>query len=285
MLCCCELILAFCRLPLDADRSLPEASAVGRRFAREGKYVMTERNDRAAWIKAGAAQCSLPARPRALPPRLILLGAPGVGKGTQAELLCAGLGVCQLSTGDVLRAAKCLCAAERTPAIDEALAYMQRGDLVPDETVLNLIRERMRCLRCRGGFLLDGFPRTVPQAEALGELLAQESIRLEAVLNYTLPISTLVQRLSGRRTCAICRAVFHTSARPSRAAEVCDHCGGPLVQREDDRPEAVRVRMEAYEHSTRPLIDYYAEHGLVRTISAEGEPEGIYERTLAILDL
>ena len=245
---------------------------------------MNEQNDRAAWIKAGDAQCSIPAKPRAFPPRLILLGAPGVGKGTQAELLCAGLGVCQLSTGDVFRAAKCLGASERTPALNEALDSMQRGQLVPDETVLNLIRERTRCLRCRGGFLLDGFPRTVPQAEALNELLVQESIRLEAVLNYTLPLSTIVSRLSGRRTCSGCMAVFHLSARPPRVVDVCDHCGGKLVQREDDRPETVWVRMEAYERSTRPVIQYYAEHGLVRTISAAGEPERIYERTLAILE-
>ncbi|MBP9903267.1 MAG: nucleoside monophosphate kinase [Verrucomicrobiota bacterium] len=245
---------------------------------------MNEKNDRAAWIKAGDAQCSIPAKPRALPPRLILLGAPGVGKGTQAELLCAGLGVCQLSTGDVLRAAKCLCETERTPAINDALSYMKRGDLVPDDTVLNLVRERMRCLRCRGGFLLDGFPRTVPQAKALGELLENETIRINAVLNYTLPIATIVERLSGRRTCANCKAVFHVSARPPRVIDVCDHCGGKLVQREDDRPEAVQVRMAAYEHSTKPLIEYYADHGLIRTISAEGEPERIYERTLAVLD-
>lgn len=245
---------------------------------------MKDKNDRAAWIKAGTAQCSIPAKPRAFPPRLVLLGAPGVGKGTQAELLTAELGVCQLSTGDVLRAAKSLCPAERTPAINDALGFMHRGELVPDETVLNLIRERMRCLRCRGGFLLDGFPRTVPQAEALNDLLEQEGIRIEAVLNYTLPIDTIIERLSGRRTCVDCKAVFHISARPPRVTEKCDHCGGNLVLREDDRPEAIHVRMAAYESNTKPLIDYYADRGLLRTISAEGEPERIYERTLAILD-
>lgn len=244
---------------------------------------MNAKNDRAAWLKAGSAQCSIAPNPRPSPPRLILLGAPGVGKGTQAELLCAGLGVCQLSTGDVFRAAKCSCDSERTPAINDALGYMQRGDLVPDETVLNLIRERARCLRCRGGFLLDGFPRTVPQAGALDALLAREEIRLDAVLNYSLPIATIVNRLGGRRTCAACKAVFHVSTRPPRVPDVCDHCGGALLQREDDRPEAVRVRMDAYERSTKPLIDYYAGRGLVRTISAEGAPEHIYERTLAIL--
>ncbi len=245
---------------------------------------MNEKNDRAAWIKARGARCSLPAKPRAFPPRLILLGAPGVGKGTQAELLCAEMRVCQLSTGDVFRAAKSLCPAERSPAINEALGCMECGELVPDEIVLTLIRERTHCLRCRGGFLLDGFPRTVPQAEALTELLAQEHLRLEAVLNYTLPLAILVRRLSGRRTCADCQAVFHVSSRPPHVADRCDHCGGKLGQRADDQPEAVHVRMAAYVHSTKPLIEYYADHGLLRTISAEGEPERIYERTLAILD-
>ena len=244
---------------------------------------MNERNDRAAWIKAGHANCSVPAKPRAQPVRLILLGMPGVGKGTQAELLCAGLGVCQLSTGDVLRAARCSCEAERTPAINDALEYMKRGDLVPDATVLDLIRERTRCLECRGGFLLDGFPRTVPQAGALDAMLSHFEIRVDAVLNYSLPVDTIVSRLGGRRTCPGCKAVFHVCARPPRVADVCDHCGGGLVQREDDRPEAVRVRMAAYENGTKPLIDYYAERGLLHTISAEGTPAQIYERTLTAL--
>lgn len=225
----------------------------------------------------------MPPKPHAKPPRLVLLGAPGVGKGTQAEFLCAGKGVCQLSTGDVFRASKGLAEEERSPAMNEALGYMRRGELVPDLTVLNLVRERTRCLNCQGGFLLDGFPRTVPQAEALGELLKEHQLRLDAVLNYALPLATIVDRLSGRRTCGGCKAVFHVSARPPRVAEVCDHCGGRLLQREDDRPEAVRVRMKAYENSTKPLIDYYAAQGLLRTISAEGTPEEIYERTLGTL--
>ena len=245
---------------------------------------MSDCNDRASWLKGGQAQCSIPAKPRARPPRFVLLGAPGVGKGTQAALLCAGMGVCQLSTGDIFRASKCLSEGERSPAMTEALSYMKRGELVPDSTVLNLIRERVRCLNCKGGFLLDGFPRTQPQAEALNELLEDNLIRLDAVLNYTLPIPTIVERLSGRRTCANCKAVFHVSALPPKVSDVCDHCGGALIQREDDRPEAIEVRMLAYETSTKPLIDFYAEHGLLRTISAAGTPDQIYERTMAILD-
>lgn len=244
---------------------------------------MNAKNDRAAWIKAGDAQCSVPALPRDRPPRLVLLGAPGVGKGTQAEFLCNGLGLCQLSTGDMFRAAKDSCASELSPALNEALDFMKRGELVPDTTVLNLIRERGRCLRCQGGILLDGFPRTAVQAEALDAILSRENLRLDAVLNYTLPIETIVERLGGRRTCASCKAVFHVVSRSSKVAGVCDHCQGELVRREDDQPEAVRVRMEVYEHSTKPLIDYYARRGLLQTIQAEGSPEQIYQRTLIAL--
>jgi adenylate kinase len=244
---------------------------------------MSAKNDRGNWIKGGHNQCSVPPRPNPNPKRLVLLGAPGVGKGTQAELLCEGLGTCQLSTGDIFRAAKSLPAAERSPALTEALGYMQRGELVPDATVLGLIRERTRCLKCGGGFLLDGFPRTVAQAEALSELLEQERLRLNAVVNYDLPIETIVSRLSGRRTCGGCKAVFHLTARPPKVPDTCDHCGGALLQREDDRPEAVRVRMAAYEQSTRPLIDYYGQRGLLVTISADGTPEDICRRTLVAL--
>lgn len=245
---------------------------------------MSDKNDRASWIKAGPCHCSVPAKPQVNPKRLVLLGAPGVGKGTQAELLCAGLGTCQLSTGDIFRAAKCLADDERSPALTDALGYMKRGDLVPDATVLNLLRERTKCLNCSGGFLLDGFPRTVAQAEALDELLQQEKIELDAVLNYDLPIETIVNRLSGRRTCSGCKAVFHVSSRPPKVADVCDHCGGKLIQREDDRAEAVRVRMDAYENSTKPLIDFYRARGLLVTIHADGKPEEIYRRSLVALD-
>ena len=244
---------------------------------------MITKNDRAAWIKAGATQCSVPVASSSSARRLILLGAPGVGKGTQAELLCASLGVCQLSTGDVFRAAKCLCQSERTPAMNDALRCMSRGELVPDEAVLDLVRERTRCLQCKGGFLLDGFPRTVPQAEALEALLAREHIELDAVLNYSLGIDTIVNRLGGRRTCSNCKSVFHVGTKPPRVKDTCDHCGGALVQREDDHPEAVRVRMVAYETNTKPLINFYASRSLLRTISAEGTPEQIYHRTLIAL--
>jgi adenylate kinase len=240
--------------------------------------------DRTAWLQGGQALCKSKPRRQLQPRRLVLLGAPGIGKGTQAELLCEGLGTCHLSTGDVFRAAKSLSACERSPALEAALEYMKRGELVPDTTVLDMVRERVRCLTCPGGFLLDGFPRTVVQAEALGALLKQQDVFLEAVLSYELPIDQVVARLSGRRTCGGCKAVFHVTARPSKVEGVCDHCGGKLYQREDDRPEAIRVRMEAYERSTAPLIAYYQRQGLLVSISADGSPEQIYDRSVAALN-
>jgi len=245
---------------------------------------MSEQKVRIAWIQGGAAECKVlpPLPPRLF--RLVLLGAPGVGKGTQAELLCERLGTCHLSTGDIFRAAKCLAVEERSPALEAALGYMKRGDLVPDQTVLDLIRERTRCVRCHGGFLLDGFPRTVAQAEAFDNILQKEDIALDGVLNYELPIEKVVARLSGRRTCPGCKAVFHVTGRPPRVEGVCDHCGTKLQQREDDRPEAVRVRMEVYENSTKPLTDFYRKRGLLVTIEAEGSPEQIYQRTLDALN-
>jgi adenylate kinase len=245
--------------------------------------MIETKRDRKAWIRGGTTQCEPLAKPNKLPRRLVLLGAPGVGKGTQAELLCANLGACHLSTGDIFRAAKALDANERTPALTAALDYMRRGDLVPDETVLALVAERMGCLRCEGGFLLDGFPRTVAQATALEKLLASEHLKLDAVLSYDLPLEQVVARLSGRRTCPNCKAVFHIEARPPKMAGICDHCGGELYQREDDRPESIRVRMEAYERSTAPLADFYRKRKLLVSISADGAPEDIFKRSLAAL--
>jgi adenylate kinase len=135
----------------------------------------------------------------------------------------------------------------------------------------------------QGGFLLDGFPRTVAQAEALEKLLAGEHLKLDAVLSYDLPLEQVVSRLSGRRTCPNCKAVFHIEARPPKVAGVCDHCGGKLYQREDDRPESIRVRMEAYERSTAPLADFYRKRKLLVTIPAEGSPEDIFKRSLHAL--
>ena len=252
--------------------------------AREKGNNMNAKNDRAAWLKGPASSCNIPPQIQTRPRHFVLLGAPGVGKGTQAELLSARLGACQLSTGDIFRAAKSIAACERSPALNLALDAMRKGELVTDETVLAMVKERTVCLRCEGGFLLDGFPRTVAQAEALTQLLAHEHVQLDAVLSYELPLETIVARLSGRRTCEKCKAVYHVQSKPAKAEGVCDVCGGSLIQREDDHPESVKVRMAAYASSTAPLADYYRRQNLLVAISAEGSPEAIYQRTVNMLD-
>jgi adenylate kinase len=251
-------------------------------FSFQGK--METKHDRTSWLRGADARCAVPAKKQDIPRRLVLLGAPGVGKGTQAELLSANLGACHLSTGDIFRSAKSADYCQRTPALTEALEYMRKGELVPDKTVLALVVERVGCLRCQGGFLLDGFPRTVAQAQALDKLLTSQKLKLDAVLSYELPLDHIVARLSGRRTCPNCKAVFHVEARPPKVTGLCDHCGSKLHQREDDRPESIRVRMEAYERSTAPLTDFYRRRNLLISVPAEGTPEQIYERTLGALE-
>jgi len=239
--------------------------------------------DRKAWLQGPGSVCNLPPEKVNRARRLVLLGAPGVGKGTQAELLCYKLRACHLSTGDIFRGAKAARACELTPALSAALQFMRRGELVPDETVLALVAERVNFLKCEGGFLLDGFPRTVAQAEALDSLLKRNGIQLDAVVSYELPLEQVVARLSGRRTCPQCKAVFHVQALPPKVVGTCDHCGAKLYQREDDRPESIRVRMEAYETSTVPLADFYRSQGLLLSISADGTPDDIFERTMKLL--
>ncbi len=243
---------------------------------------MTPAHDKTAWLQGGEAVCLQPPPDVQRTWRLVLLGPPGVGKGTQAELLSRALGACALSTGDVFRAARGRAAAPGS-AMAEAQKFMERGDLVPDETVLALIGERGRCLHCRGGFMLDGFPRTRPQAESIDALLARENLRLDAVISYELPAAEIVARISGRRVCPNCKAVFHITGRPPRTAGVCDKCNGALEQRPDDRPDAVRVRLEAYAEATTPLAEHYRAQGLLVPINAAGKPEDIFAHTLDAL--
>jgi adenylate kinase len=244
---------------------------------------VNERNDRATWLQGPAAACSAPPQVESQW-RLVLLGAPGVGKGTQAQLLGQRLGACHLSTGDVFRAAGCRAECEQSPAMAAATQFMRRGELVPDATVWEMVRERSRCLHCGGGFLLDGFPRTLNQAESLKRLMDEEGISLSAVVNYELPLDEIVARLSGRRTCKQCKAVYHVTGQPPKAEGICDRCGGELIQREDDRPESIVVRMEAYGRLTMPLIEFYSGLGLLVSVEANGSPEEICSRSLSALD-
>ncbi len=248
----------------------------------EHNAAMTPVHDKTAWLQGGDAVCLQPPPDVQRTWRLVLLGPPGVGKGTQAELLSRALGACPLSTGEVFRAARGRVVPPGSP-MAEAQDYMERGELVPDATVLALISERGRCLHCRGGFMLDGFPRTRPQAQAIDALLAREHLRLDAVISYELPAAEIIARLTGRRVCPQCKAVFHVTSRPPATAGVCDHCGGKLAQRPDDRPEAVRVRLEAYTADTVPLADHYRAQGLLLPINAAGRPEDIFAHTLDAL--
>ena len=164
-----------------------------------------------------------------------------------------------------------------------AQAHMARGELVPDHVVLSMIRERRKCLRCQGGFILDGFPRTLSQARALDALLAVEALRLDAVISYDADEGVLLTRLAGRRVCPRCRLAFHVETHPPRIEGVCDACGGALEQRADDRPQVVAVRLQTHGEAVRPLIVYYAARGVLVRVRAEGAPVDILARTLDAL--
>ena len=236
--------------------------------------------DRVAWLQGPAVRCEGVPPDSETPWRLVLLGAPGVGKGTQADLLNQRIGACHLSTGDIFRAAGRCGECGLSPAMQQALEYMRRGALVPDSTVWEVVRERLSCLQCDGGFILDGFPRTLGQAESLKQLMDSEGLGLTAVVSYSLPFSEIVARLGGRRTCEKCKAVYHVIERPPKVADLCDRCDGKLFQREDDRPESIKVRLETYEKSTAPLIEFYDKLCLLIDVEAKGSPEEICNRTL-----
>jgi len=252
-----------------------------------GKNIAQGKHDRCGWFQPAAGCADVLSIDQQTPNgsawRLVLLGAPGVGKGTQADLLNQRLDACHLSTGDLFRAASKQQESEQSPAMRAAMEHMRRGELVPDSTVWEMVRERANCIRCSNGFILDGFPRTLSQAESLKQLMETEQIPLTAVVNYELPLAEIVARLSGRRTCEKCKAVFHITGAPPKVEGVCDRCGGRLFQREDDRPESIAVRMAAYERSTAPLIDFYKSLGLLVPIAATGSPDEIYARTVSAL--
>ena len=165
----------------------------------------------------------------------------------------------------------------------EAMKYMRHGDLVPDSTVWELVREQSDSLLSREGFLLDGFPRTLPQAEHLKQFMDDEKLSLSAVVDYEMPQSEIVFRLSGRRICAKCKSVFHVTWRPPKIEGVCDDCGGRLYQREDDNPASIAIRLETYQHSTAPLIQFYRDLGVLTPVDAVGSAEEVYARTMAAL--
>jgi adenylate kinase len=167
--------------------------------------------------------------------------------------------------------------------LEKALGYMRRGELVPDQIVLDLVRRRGQCLRCGGGFVLDGFPRSVDQAEDLQKMLQKENLALTAAVHFVLSPKQIIARLSGRRICPGCKTIFHVVMQPPQADGICNHCGSALVQREDDQPEAIGVRMQAYEQSASPLLDFYQKQGLLISIGADGSPVETCQDTIAAL--
>jgi adenylate kinase len=211
--------------------------------------------------------------------RLILLGPPGAGKGTQAKLLVERLGIPQVSTGDMLRAA----VKAGTPLGREAKGYMDRGALVPDAVIVGLVRERLQQPDCARGYILDGFPRTVAQAEALEKTLAALHASMHHVVSLEVPVEDLVLRIAGRRTCRNCGAMYHVRFSPSTADGRCDACGGETYQREDDREETVRRRLAVYADQTAPLINFYEERDLLRRVPGTGEIPEIFQRITGAL--
>ena len=193
--------------------------------------------------------------------KLILLGAPGAGKGTVAKMLTNLDGSVQISTGDILRGA----VQAGTELGKQAEAFMKAGDLVPDELIMGIMEKRLQESDCEKGFLLDGFPRTIPQAEALKELLAKLNIKLDMAVNIDVPRDVILDRLTTRRTCsnAACQAIYNVKSNPPKQEGVCDKCGSPVVQREDETEAAISHRLETYNEKTAPLIGFYEKEGLL----------------------
>jgi len=210
---------------------------------------------------------------------LILLGPPGSGKGTQAKLIVEKYGIPQISTGDILREA----VAKGTELGKEAKKYMDAGQLVPDEIVIGIVKERLQQPDCEKGFILDGFPRTIPQAEALDKILEELGKKIDAVINIQVPEEEVVKRIVYRRTCRNCGAVYHLIYNPPKEDNKCDKCGGELYQRDDDKEEVVRQRYKVYKEQTEPLVEYYAKKGVLYNIDGTKSIEEVFAEIDKIL--
>ncbi len=211
--------------------------------------------------------------------RLILLGPPGAGKGTQAKMLMEKFQIPQVSTGDILRKA----VQEGAELGKQAKICMDAGKLVQDDIVIGLIKERIVEADCKGGFILDGFPRTIIQAEKLMETLKEMSLSMDAVVDFEVDNEELVNRLTGRGTCADCGAMFHKTSRPPAKSGICDGCGGALYQREDDKEETIKKRLEVYQDETAPLKEFYRKQGNLKTAQGYGTVEEIFSRVCAMV--
>ena len=204
--------------------------------------------------------------------RLLIMGAPGAGKGTQAALIKEEDNIAHISTGDMFRKA----IMDKTPMGVVAATYIEKGNLVPDDVTIALVRERLQEKDCNNGFLLDGFPRTYEQAVALDKILDDLHIKLDAVINISVDDEYLVERITGRRVCEKCGASYHIKAAKPKVDGICDMCGGKLFQRKDDEEETIKNRLKVYYQKTKPVLDYYVEQGLVRNVSGVGDIEDIF---------
>ena len=209
----------------------------------------------------------------------ILLGPPGAGKGTQGVRIADANGIPTISTGGIFRDM----AAAGTPLGLQAKSYFSQGKLVPDEIVIGLVKERISLDDCKNGFLLDGFPRTIAQADALEKILAELGLKLDGALDFSVSDEELIRRLSGRRTCKSCGATYHIEFMPPKSMDICDNCGGSLIQRADDAPESIITRLAEYNNKTAPLISYYKERGFLKNVAADATPDEIYQRVLKII--
>jgi adenylate kinase len=213
--------------------------------------------------------------------RIVLLGAPGAGKGTQAKILIEKYGMPQISTGDLLRAA----VAAGTALGKEAKSYMDKGELVPDSVVLGMVEERLKQDDCKKGYILDGFPRNTAQAEALDKMLASLNMSLTAALSVDVPFEDLMKRLTGRRTCKSCGQMYNIYFKAPAKEGVCDKCSGELFQRDDDKEATIKKRLEVYSAQTEPLIGYYKNKGILKSVSGTGTIDEIFKKVTAVLGL
>jgi adenylate kinase len=213
--------------------------------------------------------------------RVVFLGAPGVGKGTQAEKVVAHYHIAKISTGDLLRTA----VRNKTALGLEAKGHMDQGRLVPDSVVIGLVKEKLTEISQPKEFVLDGFPRTVPQAEALGDVLDGQGIPLDRVINFRVSREEIIKRLSGRRSCPKCQATYHVDFAPPKGGDSCDRCGERLVQRSDDQREAIEMRLKVYEEQTAPLISFYEQRQLLSHLNGAESVEGVYHELIRALSV
>ncbi len=211
--------------------------------------------------------------------KIVMMGAPGAGKGTQAQKIAEKYGLPQISTGDIFRAN----IKEGTPLGNEAKTYMDEGLLVPDELVNSLVADRITKDDCKNGYILDGYPRSIAQAEALDKELADKGEKLDYAINIDVPDENIINRMSGRRVCLKCGATYHVEFNPPKVEGICDECGSKLVQRDDDKPETVRERLNVYHDETQPLIDYYEKEGILRNVDGTQDIDDVFAAIVKIL--